>query len=260
MTKRIRNHLAALLAVLPFAGPATALNLTDSWWNRDESGWGLYVTHQGDTAGIGLLLHDANGKPFHVTGGLSLIALTNPGGWPVMSGTLYASTGPDHAGPFDSALVTRQAVGTATFTPTSPTEASLVYTINGQAVQKRVSRLTIAVKDIGGEYRHVQRLDVHANPGSVRIYESGTLTVFQDDHQINMRFRGGVAECEYNGNYAQRGRYGHITGFYQCNSGPSGAFTMEEVERTASGLAGKFTELTGIPGFTRGGFTAVASN
>lgn len=265
MKSRIKQHIAALLAVLPLtltlAGPASAaINLTDSWWNPAESGWGLFITHTDDTAGIGLFVHDAAGNPFHVTGGLSLIALANPGGWPVMQGTLYRTRGPNHAGLFDPALVTRQAVGQATFEPVSANEAIFTYTIDGQTVQKRVSRFTVALKDIGGDYRFVQRVNLQSNPGSVREYDSGVLKVTQDGNQIGMRFEGALVRCEYNGNYVQRGRYGVINGFYQCDSGTAGTFKMDEVELTGSGLAGKFTQMTGTTGFQRGGFTAVANN
>ncbi|MBL8515393.1 MAG: hypothetical protein JNM76_00375 [Betaproteobacteria bacterium] len=238
------------------------VNFSDIWWNAAESGWATYVAHHGDTAGFGLLVHDAEGRPFHVTGGLRLIARTNPGFHPVFGGTLIATTGPGFGGVFDPVQVTRRVVGAATFEPLSANTARLSYSIDGVTVIKTVSRMTIDTPDIGGVYRHVQRLDFQAGtPGMApRNYDAGVLTVDHQGASVSMRFDGEKSRCDYQGQYAQNGRYGEITGVYGCDGGGGGAFRMTEVERSASGLSGKFSTLQGATGFVRGNFSALPGN
>lgn len=259
---------ACLTAVALLSAPAqasdatTPTNFSDVWWNADESGWASYIAHHGDTVGFGLLVFDGEGRPFHVTGGLRLVARTNPGYLPIFSGTLIAATGPGYAAPFDPAQVARRVVGTATFEPTSADSARLHYTIDGVTVTKTVTRMTLDEQNIGGFYRHVQRLDFQAGTPDIapRAYDSGTLWVDQQGAAITMRFDGENSRCNYQGEYSQRGRYGEITGIYGCNGGVGGTFRMTEVERTAGGLSGKFSSLQGTAGFLRGGFTALPMN
>lgn len=258
--KRLRNFLAAtMLGAAALSPSARALDLSDVWWKADESGWAAYVSHHRDTIGFALLVYDAQGQPLYVTGGLRMFAITNPGGFQVFSGTLYASTGPSYGGPFNPDQVTRRVVGTAIFEPRSATTATLQYTIDGVTVTKTVSRMTMQTKDIGGSYRHLQRLDYPGNMPDVerRAHDSGQLEIDHDGSAIKMRFQGQQSQCEYNGTYVQLGRHGEITGTYACNTGIAGAFRITEVEHTQRGLSGRFTTLQGMPGFIRGSFSAI---
>lgn len=254
---------AALAAALSFSLPppaVAAVNLTDIWWNPAESGWAVYVSHQGETAGFGFLHYDAAGNPFFVTAGLRTIALTNPGALPVMEGTLIATTGPAHNGAFDPGQVTRQPVGTVSFEPLSANEARLHYTLNGQAQIKTLVRMTVESRNLTGVYRHVQRMDfLSSSPEQpARSYDSGRLVVEQNGNVVSLNFQGGDRECLYTGLYAQSGRYGSITGQYACSTGVGGNFSLTEVEVTPSGLSGKWSSQQGMPGFQRGSFSAVA--
>jgi len=258
--KRLRNFLAAtLLGAAALSPSARALDLSDVWWKADESGWAAYISHQRDTIGFALLVYDGEGKPFYVTGGLRMFAITNPGGFQVFSGTLYAATGPSFGGPFNPDQVTRRAVGTAIFEPKSATTATLQYTIDGVTVTKTVSRMTMEAKDIGGSYQHVQRLHLQGNTPDAerRSMDSGRLEVDHNGQSIKMRFLGAQSQCEYNGNYVQMGRHGEISGWYACNTGAAGAFRMTEVEHTTRGLSGRFATLEGTPAFITGSFSAL---
>lgn len=263
MIRKSLSRALLALAIGSSALPAVAeTNLTDSWWSPTEAGWGIYLTHQGDTAGFGLLHYDAQGRPFFVTAGLTLVARTNPGNLPVLSGTLYRTTGPAFGGAFDPAQVAREVAGQVSFEPISATQARVHLSLNGQSVVKLVSRMTVDAPHIGGSYRHVQRIDFQAGTPNIapRSYDSGTLWVDHQGSAVSMRFDGELSRCNYQGEYSQKGRYGEITGVYACNGGSGGAFTMTEVERTASGLSGKFSTLQGATGFVRGGFTALPMN
>jgi len=266
---RLRKIAAACFASAAMLHPpaeasdaAHPTNFSDVWWNANESGWASYLAHHGDTVGFGLFVFDAAGKPFYVTGGLRLVARTNPGYFPIFTGTLIAATGPSYAGPFDPNQVTRRVVGAATFEPTSENSARLHYSIDGVAVTKTVSRMTMEAQNIGGWYRHVQRLDFQVGTPEVapRSYDSGQLWVDHQGASVTMRFEGEKSRCNYQGEYSQNGRYGEIVGVYGCEGGTSGSFRMTEMERSAGGLSGKFSTLQGAAGFVRGGFTALPIN
>lgn len=255
----IRKSLMVACVAIALGTAATPgaanTNLTDTWWAPNESGWGVFLTHQGDTAGFGLFHYDAQGRPFFVTGGLTLVARTQPGNYPVLAGALYRSNGPAFGANFDPAQVTREVAGQVSFEPVSPTEARLHLTLNGQAVTKLVARMTVEQRDISGAYRYVQRQEIQ--PGAPRTYDVGRLIVEQQGNAITMNFEGERSQCGYVGNYAQQGRYGTINGFFMCNDSVAGRFTLTEVEVSAYGLSGKFTQLDGQPGFVRGGFSAL---
>jgi hypothetical protein len=120
------------------ASLASASNYQDLWWAApagSESGWGINLTHQGDTIFATWFTYDLNGSPLW----LVVTALkTTPG---VYSGTLYRTTGPAlNAVPFNPAAVVATAVGNATFTFSDGNNANFAYTVNGVAQNKPITR------------------------------------------------------------------------------------------------------------------------
>jgi hypothetical protein len=109
-------------------------NFQDLWWNPNESGWGVNVTHQGSILFATLFTYDANGK------GLWLVmsnGTQSSGGH--YSGTLYKTSGP----PFNAApwgTTTPVAVGTMSFAFTDGDNGTLTYTVNGVSVTKTITR------------------------------------------------------------------------------------------------------------------------
>jgi hypothetical protein len=112
-------------------------NYQDLWWNSNESGWGVNVTHQGDTLFATLFSYAASGQ----------------GLWLVMSGgvrqgdgsylgDLYQTTGPAFNAipftPIGAGNVTR--VGTMRFQFTSGVSGTLTYSVNGINVTKSIIR------------------------------------------------------------------------------------------------------------------------
>ena len=119
------------------ASRGSATNYQDLWWNPNESGWGVNVTHQGGILFATLFTYDAAGK------GLWL-AMTegrrNSNG--SYSGTLYRNTGPAfNAVPFTPITAPNYTVvGTMTFNFTSGNSATLTYTVGGVPVTKTIQR------------------------------------------------------------------------------------------------------------------------
>ncbi len=107
---------------------AFATNYQDLWWAAPagvESGWGVNLTHQGDTIFATWFTYDFDGTPMW----LVVTALkTAPG---VYTGDLYRTTGPAFSAvPWDKNNVALIPVGTLTITFADGNNASYAYTVN----------------------------------------------------------------------------------------------------------------------------------
>ncbi|HVN35907.1 MAG TPA: choice-of-anchor D domain-containing protein [Casimicrobiaceae bacterium] len=104
---------------------ATATNYQDVWWAAasGESGWGVYLTHQGTIILAAWFSYDSDGSPMW----LSMTATQGAPG--VYSGTLYRTTGPPFGTSFDASKVAYTAVGTATLTFGDGDDATFAYTV-----------------------------------------------------------------------------------------------------------------------------------
>ena len=117
---------------------AAATNYQDLWWAApagSESGWGINLTHQGDTLFASWFTYDVNGSPMW-------LVVTAPKSSPgVYSGMLFRTTGPAlNALPFNPASVVATQVGTATFSFVDGNNANFAYTVNGIAQNKAITR------------------------------------------------------------------------------------------------------------------------
>jgi Esterase PHB depolymerase len=121
---------------------AQARNVQDLWWASpagSESGWGINLTHQGDTIFGTWFTYDVDGTP------MWLVVTAAKSGITTYSGTLYRTTGPAfNAVPFNPANVVATAVGTATFTFSDGNTASFAYTVNGSSQVKTITREVFA--------------------------------------------------------------------------------------------------------------------
>ena len=117
---------------------ALATNYQDLWWTApagSEAGWGINFAHQGDTIFATWFTYGLDGKPLW-------LAATAPLSAPrTYAGTLYETRGPAFdAVPFDPALVTMTAVGTATLTFANGNSATFAYTVDGNSQAKQITR------------------------------------------------------------------------------------------------------------------------
>ena len=117
---------------------AKATNYQDLWWNAppgSESGWGLNITHQGNTLFVTWFTYDLNGSPLWLSATLQQTAATT------YSGALNRTTGPAfNATPWNPANVTVSPVGNATLTFADGNHATFAYTVNGVSQTKQVTR------------------------------------------------------------------------------------------------------------------------
>jgi len=104
-----------------------------------ESGWGLNLTHQGDTLFGSWYTYGADGSAIW----LSVTFVKTASG--VYGGQLIRTTGPAFGThPFNSASVTRAVVGTATLAFTTGNAATFNYTVDGVTQSKRIARFLFA--------------------------------------------------------------------------------------------------------------------
>lgn len=118
-----------------------AYNYQDLWWAApagSEPGWGVNLTHEGDTIFATWFTYDLDRTPLW----LSVAAPKTAAG--VYSGTLYRTTGPPFDSvPFDPTKVGATAVGAATFTFTDGNTGTFNYRVNGVTQTKAITREVI---------------------------------------------------------------------------------------------------------------------
>lgn len=90
------------------AAPAWGTDVTDIWWNPDESGWGLTLAQHGNNVFGVWFTYDANGQPlFVVMPGVTF------NGADSFTGALFTTRGPYFGAPFDPSLVQVTPAGSA---------------------------------------------------------------------------------------------------------------------------------------------------
>jgi hypothetical protein len=147
--KSITRELFGPQPTCVFAGGALAgaVNYQDLWWASPagaESGWGVNLTHQGDTIFATWFTYNTDHSP------LWLVVTAPKIAEGVYSGMLYQTTGPPfNAVPFNPANVTPTAVGAATFNFIDGETGTFSYTVNGVSQMKSITR------------------EVFANPGTI---------------------------------------------------------------------------------------------
>ena len=121
---------------------AAATNYQDLWWASpagSESGWGINLTHQGDTLFASWFTYDTDGTP------MWLVVTAPKSSQGVYSGTLFRTTGPPfNAVPFDPAKVISTVVGTAIFSVVDGNNLGFEYTVNGIKQTKAITRQVFA--------------------------------------------------------------------------------------------------------------------
>jgi hypothetical protein len=225
-----------------FANTFTA-DLSDLWFNEQESGWGVNVTQQREILFLTFFIYGQDGRSTWYTGQLAQAGQNSQGAL-VFNGTMYQFTGPYFANFFDPAAVNARSVGTVTFTAFLDL-ATLSYTIDGVSVTKVVTRQTFRNNDLTGQYLGgMKQTQSGCNPPFVNgdfnnatelslsnVGSNLTMTVRQPDGTV----------CSYSGSYTQNGRLGRSQGNYSCPGGLSGTYDIFEIEANLQGFTARFT-------------------
>ena len=231
---------AALFLASAFASavPPSA-DVTDLWWNPAESGWGVNLIQQADKVFATFFVYGSDGRARWYLS--SDMQGNGPGGdQPALyRGNLYETDGPVVGRTFDPSMVTRRLAGTVTFEYHRPSDGILSYTVDGNAVSKRVTRQTWAINEIAGDY-WVKRVVTRntcaggsGNLGKMAVRRSGAAVTLTGDSDSWLF-------CQYAGTYEQQGRMGRIAGTYSCEDGASGPFTLSEIEVSDMGFTARY--------------------
>jgi len=234
-----------LIACLSFPFSATAntylSDLSDLWWNPNESGWGVTITHSREVVFLTFFIYGADGKATWYTGQADYVSNTSPY---VFTGSIYQVSGPWFRNYFDPALVNGRVAGTMTLTAFLET-ALLTYTIDGVTVSKAISRQTLRNNDLTGSYiGGIKQAQIICrapfSDGSINSYANFTVASTATTFAMTTIANDG-SSCSYTGNYSQSGRMGRSQGNYTCSSGAVGTYDAVEIDANVSGFTGRFS-------------------
>ena len=134
-----RQVFSTLTPTCTLGGAAGGLpNYQDLWWSRGgaESGWGINVTHQGDTLFVTWFTYAADGSGQWLVGSSFKRA-----GNGTYAGTLYRTDGPPlNSAAWDSSRVAVAAAGNATLTFSDADNGTFAYTLDGISQSKPIAR------------------------------------------------------------------------------------------------------------------------
>lgn len=243
--------LTLAFAAAGMAQAASTTNYADQWGTDGENGWGLSVLQQGDVIFIDMFVFGPDGKPTWYVVGANFDGFTQAGHL-VFSGDLFAVTGPYFGAPvYNEALVGGGKVGTFTFDSDSVNTATITYNVGGVFVTKNVHRTFWAFENFAGDYY-----------GGL-VYDASGCGVGSNGHftelgPISLTHTTGASatltltstpvsggSCSYSGAYSQSGHMGSAAGSYSCSGGQTGTFNFFEMEKSISGMTGRFTSLAG---------------
>jgi hypothetical protein len=132
----IKTLLSLVLCLASGLSHATH-NYQDWWWNPAQSGMGLNVGQQNDTIFVAWFNYGDDNKASFLTMGGVLNGNT-------LTGTLFRGTGPVPGPNYNPALVKQTAVGTATLTFNSNTDATLTYSYDNKSGSMALQRFSFA--------------------------------------------------------------------------------------------------------------------
>jgi lysyl endopeptidase len=110
-------------------------NYNDIWWNAAEDGWGINISHQGNTLFSALYTYERDGSPLWLA---STGQLQADGSY---RGALVKATGPAfNALPWNSSAVSNKPVGEMSVRFPTPDTGTITYTYQGSTVTKSITR------------------------------------------------------------------------------------------------------------------------
>ena len=244
MTRTLRMLLIAFtLAAAPLSHASTkTTDITDMWWIPSESGWGVNVILQYDTAFLTFFVYDKSNNP---TWFVATANFVGPSGADLIwIGDLYVTTGPWFGGPFDPTTVVNRKAGSVTFRLTSINQAELSYTVDGVVVNKVVQRQTWKNENLSGNYNGgYSFLNTGCTPMALNGVQEdvGTIVVNHTGTSFSAAFDGANSSCTFGGSYNEMGKLGNVTGNYNCTDGTAGTFDLVEASGTISGFSGRMS-------------------
>ncbi|MBL0122570.1 MAG: hypothetical protein IPP88_07495 [Betaproteobacteria bacterium] len=256
--KKITAGLILFWLGSPFASANTfTTDLTDMWWNANESGWGVTATHQREVVFLTFFVYSTDNRPTFYTATATYSGQTGAGAL-VFSGPMYQTTGPWLGTTFNPGLVSVRQVGTVDFTAFIDA-ATLAYSVDGTFVTKALTRQTFRNNDLSGSFAGIfkQTSTGCSNPLNAGTTETvAGVAITNSATTLSMTSNASGTICNYVGNYRQSGRMGSSSGTYTC-PGVAGNYDMVEIEANPSGITGRFLSQDNLCSQTIGRFAIV---
>ncbi|HET9579038.1 MAG TPA: hypothetical protein VFP44_14490 [Usitatibacter sp.] len=232
---------ALALAVPAQAATSFSTDVTDLWWNPDESGWGVNLIQQNNIVFATFFVYDANNRA-HWYVASSMTATTASASGATFQGDLFESNGPWFGVPFNAAGVARNRVGTATLQVAFPASGIITYTVNGATVTKAIRRQTWAANDASGTYEGARTI-LSASSSGCNIGSSSFSGIRIAQSQATFSMSGNLAgaSCQFNGDYSQDGHLGASSGTFSCSDGFGGTYALGEIETTLYGFMARYS-------------------
>ena len=111
-----------------------AVDYTDLWWNPNESGWGMAISHQYGDIFLAWYVYDANGKPMWYVASNCVVSGSS------CSGTLYRTTSAPFGPTYDANLFKVFTAGSAIVSFVDANNAVLSYTVDNVTATKTIAR------------------------------------------------------------------------------------------------------------------------
>jgi len=245
MMKRIAAWILGA-GMIVLCASVTASEYTDLWWKPDESGWGVSVVQQEDTAFVMVYAYGGDGKPtWYVASDARITGYV--GAQPVFTGALHRARGPSLGGAFDPAQVEMTPAGTLYLETLSRDRLRLHFSAEGTSVTKELVRLTWRRPEVDAYYVSTFGLRQATPAGTLygslvyaadaRLRLEGAEVVLRAEDQFGRT-------CVYTGSREQAGKVAAVTGTFDCSGGTNGlqaragTFAVTELEVTANGFTG----------------------
>lgn len=234
--------LSLLAAPMAEAANTWGTDLSDFWWNPNEAGWAVNVTHQGEILFATIYVYGPDSRVrWYVASSMQSFGGTNEF---TFVGDLYETSGPYWgSGTFNPAQVSARKVGTATFTAAAVNSATLVYSVDGVQATKALERYTFRSNNLAGSYLGASRNTVSGCVSGNGNYEDTAYFVVTHSTtgsvSISATFSGG-ATCTYSGAYTQAGKMGRIAGTLSCSNGARASFDAFEIEASYQGFFARY--------------------
>ncbi|MDR2711306.1 MAG: hypothetical protein LBB65_08335 [Burkholderiales bacterium] len=270
MLKTFRSLFSAAIAALALflTLPAHAveyIDYTDIWVDANatigESGFGINFVQGGnsfDYIFATFFIYDpATGNPVWVTGELSRSSGITP-----FIGNIYRTQGDPTINPFAPKNTVTTPIGIVTFSPTSSTTGTLVYTITDPRTTTTLNlqRLTLTPTVLNGTYfggNTVSSTNCSSSGNNKTYYNTASVEIAkqagstQATYTFTMQDDAGyLYTCTMKGTLIQEGRFQKINNAsYVCYSGNSKVVdytaTLSNIAATTQGIEGQWTSNKG---------------
>jgi len=164
------RYLSLLLLIFTGSFSHAANNYQDWWWNPAQSGMGLNVGQQNESIFVAWFNYGDDTKASFLTMGGVLNGNT-------LTGPLFRNTGPVPGPNYNPALVKQIAVGTATLTFNSNTDATLTYSYDNKGGTMALQRFSFANPNLNQNWTV---LNTSTTKGCTNATMNGTTTKIQN--------------------------------------------------------------------------------